>query len=279
MARFDLERVLVALDGSPRADAILSAVDRFPNPALTELVLLRVVARHSLRPSAEREADLHGAVGHLANLEKRLCEAGRKAHHYLCSGDPAERILEAVDLLRPSLVAMSAHGAGEPSGPRGRVADAVLSRCPVPVLLGNPQSLPVDPGAGFARIVVALDGSEISARSLDPVAALARADRSEVVLLYVDPDEQDAKAREDVIRPYQRRLQTEGVERVRLRTTRGDPAHEVVEALRAEGPDLLAMTSHARPDPKRRWFGSTAEVVVRHAVCPLLVVRVPAPRA
>lgn len=274
---FDLDRILIPVDGSPQGDAILSFVDRLPDASRPELVLLRVVPRHSLRPAAEREAELHEAVVHAANLEKRQREAGRRATHLLSAGDPAERILEAVSLLRPSLLAMSAQGAGETTSSRGRVAEAVLERCPVPLLLGNARSLPLDPGPGFARILLPLDGSEVSARVLPLVATLALAHRSELVLCYVDPDEQDQGAREEVLMPFKRRLEAGGLTRVRLRTACGDPAQALVDAVSAEGADLLAMTSHSRPDPQRRWFGSTAEAVLQAAACPLLVVRIPGP--
>jgi nucleotide-binding universal stress UspA family protein len=43
--------------------------------------------------------------------------------------------------------------------------------------------------------------------------------------------------------------------------------------LAARGADLLAMTTHGRTGLPRWWFGSVAEQVLRHAPCPVLVVR------
>lgn len=276
MNSFQLDRILVPVDGSLAGDAALSVVDRLPGTS-PELLLLRVVPRHSLRPAAEREVELHEALRHLSELERRLRQSGHPVSHLLCAGDPAEQILGWIRLLRPSLVAMSARGAGRAVGPRGSVAEAVLARCPVPLLLGSDRSLPLDPGPGFARVLLPLDGSETSARVLPLVATLAQAHRSELVLVHVDPDQPDAAAREAVLRPFQRRLEAGGLQRVRLLTACGDPAQELVRAIEAEGADLLAMTSHSRPDPQRRWFGSTAESILRAAACPLLVVRIPGP--
>lgn len=270
-----LERILVPVDGSPAADAASSMLGRIPAQEGPELVLARVVNRRSLRKVAEREGELHDAIAHVTGLEDRLREAGWRAKHLLCAGDPGEQLLALVDLLRPSLVAMTAVGAGETASARGRVAEMLLQRCPVPLLVGTRQALPLVPGAGFARILVPLDGSELSARALGPVAALARAQRSEVVLLHVDVDWGDASRWERLLDPWRRELLSRGVERVRIRTAAGEPAPAILEVARAEGADLLAMTSHGHPDPSRRWFGSTAEAVLRHAGCPLLVVRVP----
>jgi nucleotide-binding universal stress UspA family protein len=39
------------------------------------------------------------------------------------------------------------------------------------------------------------------------------------------------------------------------------------------GADLIALTSHGYTGLRRVWLGSTAERVVHHARCPVLVVR------
>jgi universal stress protein A len=53
----------------------------------------------------------------------------------------------------------------------------------------------------------------------------------------------------------------------------GDAAAEIVRVARERKVDLIVISSHGRTGLGRILFGSTAESVVRHAPCPVLVVK------
>jgi len=55
----------------------------------------------------------------------------------------------------------------------------------------------------------------------------------------------------------------------------GDPAAEIVRVAGEREVDLIVVSSHGRTGLGRIIFGSTAEAVVRHAACPVLVVKPP----
>ena len=55
----------------------------------------------------------------------------------------------------------------------------------------------------------------------------------------------------------------------------GDAASEIVRVARERNVDLIVISSHGRTGLGRILFGSTAESVVRHAPCPVLVVKPP----
>ena len=55
----------------------------------------------------------------------------------------------------------------------------------------------------------------------------------------------------------------------------GDPAAEIVRVAEEREVDLIVISSHGRTGLGRIIFGSTAEAVVRHARCPVLVVKPP----
>lgn len=59
---------------------------------------------------------------------------------------------------------------------------------------------------------------------------------------------------------------------------RGDPAAEIVRVAEERGAGLIVISSHGRAGLGRILFGSTAESVVRHAHCPVLVVKPPEER-
>ncbi len=56
---------------------------------------------------------------------------------------------------------------------------------------------------------------------------------------------------------------------------RGEPAAEIVRAAEERGAGLIVISSHGRAGLGRILYGSTAESVVRHARCPVLVVNPP----
>ena len=55
----------------------------------------------------------------------------------------------------------------------------------------------------------------------------------------------------------------------------GDAAAEIVRVASEQEVDLIVISSHGRTGLGRIIFGSTAESVVRHASCPVLVVKPP----
>lgn len=55
----------------------------------------------------------------------------------------------------------------------------------------------------------------------------------------------------------------------------GEAASEIVRVAKEREVDLVIISSHGRTGLGRILFGSTAEAVVRHATCPVLVVKPP----
>jgi nucleotide-binding universal stress UspA family protein len=53
----------------------------------------------------------------------------------------------------------------------------------------------------------------------------------------------------------------------------GEAASEIVRVAKERSVDLIVVSSHGRTGLGRILFGSTAEAVVRHAPCPVLVVK------
>lgn len=53
----------------------------------------------------------------------------------------------------------------------------------------------------------------------------------------------------------------------------GEAASEIVRVAKDRNVDLIVISSHGRTGLGRILFGSTAEAVVRHASCPVLVVK------
>jgi nucleotide-binding universal stress UspA family protein len=53
----------------------------------------------------------------------------------------------------------------------------------------------------------------------------------------------------------------------------GEPGEAIVAAANSEGADLIVVGSHGRSGVSRFFIGSVSDYVVRHARCPVMVVR------
>ncbi len=106
------------------------------------------------------------ATGHLEDLAARQPEPDR-VETTTAVGEAADTIVEEIGVRRPDLVVMSTHGR---SGIRrwiyGSVADEVMRRAPVPVLL-VPAACPGEwPSNRAPRVLLPLDGSELAEGAL-----------------------------------------------------------------------------------------------------------------
>lgn len=267
--------VLVPVDGSEPSERILSLIDRLPHRDL-KVVLLQVIPRAPT--SAGKGAAFDRVFAYLEGLERRLRDRGVQAVHMATVGDPAAQILDATEVVRPAFVAMATHGRGGLARTlRGSVAEAVLERCPVPLLLANPAALPLDPASGFARILVPLAVEPASARVLPYVATLAAAHQARVVLLHVGNAERPASVGEALLAPHRARLLEDGVADVEVRAVVGDPAQAIEAEQQRVAADLLVLGSHSRRQGATRWLGTVSQAVLRRVGCPLLLIRVATP--
>jgi nucleotide-binding universal stress UspA family protein len=130
------------------------------------------------------------------------------------------------------------------------------------------------------RILVPLDGSDLS-RTILPIAeVLARDHEAELVLLGVvgveGAVEVEARAREEAeahLADAASGVRARGLDRVRTAIWFGEPDQAIANAAFQEKADLVAMSTHGRSGLDRLRFGSVAEGVVRKAPAPVLLVR------
>lgn len=268
------ERILVPLDGSPLAEAILAQVRGILHYKDAEVVLVRTISvlpiveeagRSQLAAESEELADEY-----LRKHEERLSKMGVRVRRVVRHGPPAEAILDLAAEMKATLVAMSTHGrTGLSRWVFGSVAEKVLRAGPVPLLLV--RSFPTKPpdALRFRTILAPIDES---LAVLPAVAELARLYDARVVLLNVCtghpecavPVPEMARAHE-ILRKQS--LNAEPVMR------KGDPAEQILEACRELNADLIAMSTHGRSGVSRWVLGSVAEKVLRTATVPMLIVR------
>jgi nucleotide-binding universal stress UspA family protein len=87
------------------------------------------------------------------------------------------------------------------------------------------------------------------------------------------------RLREDLVKDAERRMRLclESLEKEGLTATGevliGGPSHVIIEQAAAISADLLVMGTHGRTGITHLLIGSVAERVIRHAPCPVFVVR------
>jgi nucleotide-binding universal stress UspA family protein len=139
------ERVLLPLDGSEPAEAILPFAEKIAGPSDAEVLLLRVVAPVTAAAALAAADPLGSDLLHLRRVEagqyvtkvaERLGEKGLRVRTLVTLGDPAPEIVLAAEAHGADLIAMATHARGALGrAVFGSVADAVLRDAPVPVLL------------------------------------------------------------------------------------------------------------------------------------------------
>ena len=138
-------------------------------------------------------------------------------------------------------------------------------------------------------ILVPIDFSPPSKRALEHAATVARQFKAKLTLLHVveplaTPDFVAsfplAMENEEVMAAASRRLESflkaARISRAMVEKTLvrfGRSFHEITEAARTRKADLIIISTHGYTGLKHALLGSTTERVVRHAHCPVLVVR------
>ena len=137
----------------------------------------------------------------------------------------------------------------------------------------------------FKRILLAVDGSEHSMVTVDPVTALATATGAEVQVLHVwNAEVHSRSGRGDVethaeARAFVSAIAARLTERGVAATTRLDAASKdvvpaaIVAAATQFDADLIAVGSRGMDDFKALLFGSVSQRVLHDSDCPVLVVR------
>jgi nucleotide-binding universal stress UspA family protein len=143
------------------------------------------------------------------------------------------------------------------------------------------------------KILVPLDGSELAQRSLDPALSIARGSGGKVILLNVPiyrmvlvpgtaglgqvlPDDSlDLVSRDQTLAYLERIKEARQEPDLAIKTVvmEGDVAGNIVDLAANEGVDLIVMTTHGYSGFTHWMMGSITERVLRHAPCPVLVIR------
>jgi nucleotide-binding universal stress UspA family protein len=281
-----LERILVPLDGSTRAEAILTELHVLLVRYDAEVILLRVVVPPTTmnppeyaRLLDERRADAHA---YLQRLVGELTGAGATARGVVYEGSPAEAILAGAREQAATLIALTTHGrTGLARWDLGSVTEKVLrgSECPILVTrsfetteAGATRERRVA-RAAIRRILLPIDAGDLSLAAVGPATEIAVLCSAEMLLVHVLDDDLAGEFPMPDIERAQELVTAAGLH-VEVVLERGDAASQILAVSAERQADLIVMATHGRLGLKRWVLGSVAERVMRAAPVLLLLVRV-----
>lgn len=284
-------KILVPLDGSELSERALAYAGQLAGNN-GRLMLVRATLSHRRLGVSEMQAQdeaIGEAESYLVNMTELLASGQIDADWRVYYGQAADGILEEAQLHHADSIVMSSHGrTGMSRLLFGSIAEQVLHRTQVPLLLIPARSHTSWQAEGTKRIVVPLDGSAGSEAALEPAMLLARRLSASLYLLAVVepvtmgllgeqvyfPGQMEGKAEQ--ARPYLEgvaaRVRARGLQ-VRAESDLGFPATSIAALARDQQTAAVVMASHARAGFAQVALGSVAASLVRHSMAPLLVVR------
>ena len=232
---------------------------------------------------------------HLKDAAHEFSVELRRENIHALKGRPFEEICRLARDLDIDLIITSTRGlTGLKHLTLGSTAERIVrySTCPVLVVRHERKAKKgkITPRRfGFAKILVPIDFSECSMKGLEYAKVLARQFQSKLVLVhsvhveyYVTSDEyarfdlplvmeEAEKASRQQMRDLVQKTDWDGIQ-VETSLQVGHPGEQICAKAEKAGADLIVTSTHGKTGLKHVFLGSTAEYVVRHASCPILIV-------
>lgn len=297
------KRLIVPLDGSRLAEAVLPAVIYLAEHMRAEVVLLHAIEKNAPQ-SIHGESHLtqpDHALSYLHEIASRFPpDVQVETHvHEVQVASVAASISEHAGELSSDLIVMCTHGSGGLSGWLvGSIAQQVISIGTVPVLL-------ISPGAqrqpfSCQQILVPMDGDPEHEESLYAIEALKDCGIANLHLLQVIPTLGTLKGEEaaaglllpgstqrmlkiaeqeawEHLSSHARALEAAGFT-VTTQVGRGDPADQIIARANQLPASLILLGTHGKSGTKAFWEGSVGPKIPGRTEVPILLVPVHAGR-
>ena len=263
-------KILIPLDGTEQVSEIILYAQSITPRADTEISLLHVLPQAGAK---------NAATAHIDEIMAVLTTAGWTVSSDLRMGDAVEEIVKFALLMPATLLLMSTHGrSGLEKIRKGSVTEKVLQHSPCPIfILHSTRAEPTDERDDnlFKRILVPLDGTDVSASILSCVERFSRAHDSEVILFHDEMDsnspEEERAAVKLALQEHSVKLANAGLKVSLDMSTYRRPIREILNKIDEMKIDLVSMASHGESGVRRALDESVTAEVIRHSSCPLLV--------
>jgi nucleotide-binding universal stress UspA family protein len=259
MPKTMLERVLIPLDESGQVERILPLLVPLLRSSGSEVFVVRALSPGT-RPSDAADESLRA-------IADRFQNDGIVAHALLGVGAPHQVIESLACEEEITTIVLPVLGEAAPAP----ILERLLRDSTRPLVALRPAS---GPGVRPHRsILVPLDGSEASRRSLPLALELAAALEARVILMRVmeRPSERIEAVRD--LREIAERLNRQGfIAEIWIES--GDPAERILHACRDGDVQLVAMATHGRSETSGSSLGGVTRQILDRSPVPVLAVHV-----
>jgi nucleotide-binding universal stress UspA family protein len=295
------KRILIPLDGSPLAEAVLPAAFGVASRCGSTVTLLHVLEHNA-------PETVHGQP-HLNDIEQARRYLSGVANRYQESNVPIElhvhenqehnvarSIAEHAGELSVDLIALATHGSGGLRGFLfGSIAQQTLRQTSVPVLLVRPDANGALPSS-LRKVLVPLDGTAQAQFALPVAVMLATVANATLHLVRVVPTvgsiqstsgaatfspsataallDIEGKQAGEALNSLRTEIPTSL--RMTQEVRRGDVVEELLEGVEEAGADLVVMSTHGRAGLEGLWTGSVASRLIGRLAHPIILVPIPA---
>ncbi len=294
------KKILVPLDGSelaevalPYAEELAKRLDAEINIIVVEDYSMNKAHGHTQVYAKEKYQNMQN---HAEWYLGRLAVKAEKVKSTTLIGYPAESIVAHADMEDINLIVMATHGrTGIKRWALGSVADKVVraTNRPIALVRAKHASPDVRQKVALNKILVPLDGSEMSELIIPHVRELGSKLNTEIILLQVvervdhvygaymsvahvpyTDEEMEPLKRESVIylAAASNQLKGSGIDAI-TEVKIGNAAEEIINLADEVNADLVAMTTHGHCGLRRWTMGSVAQKVLHHGNTPLMLVR------
>jgi nucleotide-binding universal stress UspA family protein len=288
-------RIVLATDGSKDARAATAFLKELSLPPSTTVRIVAVVTVPDIALDVSPAREFTRAVRDEAQAfieaaRATLAPQGVILESEVAVGEPRQQIVGLAEKWGADLIVVGARGVGVIKRfLLGSVSQAVAhhAHCPVLVVKGQPRKL--------GNVLVGMDGSEDSFRAVRFLQSLCLPRRTKVRLLSVVErlrypttapgmlqgqllkmlKELEAERRAELEKVLERAAThlDSRITRVTKTTPTGNPADEILATAGAFDADLIVLGARGMGGMARLLLGSVSERVLRHARCPVLIVK------
>ena len=231
-----------------------------------------------------------GVRRHLKDVAKNIGVELRPAFIHAIEGRPFEEVCRMARQREIDLIVVATRGnTGLKHLLLGSTAERIVRYSPCPVLVVHPRLHDGKRALRFERILVPVDFSECSLKGLEYAKRLAKQFGSQLTVLnsvafqyYITSDEYARydlpllmqQAEEAARRQMRELIEKKDWEEIKVTPSLqiGHAGQQICARAAGQRADLIVTSTHGTTGFKHILVGSTAEYVVRHASCPVLVV-------
>ena len=286
--------MLVPLDGSGSSEMVLPFAEEIARKSAASIVLITATGLESQDLEPLYRSYLEQVREKLqAHLRSYGTGPAAKLEIHVLKGDPASEILRYADEVGADIIVMAGRGStGRGPWLLGTIATrvSVASTRPVLVVKNHIEKVALDQDKIFQKILVPLDGSTAGEAALPFTEELAKTMGSELILFHavqpaaswmgagvggtyaaIEVPEDVKRVASGYLENLSKRLRAKGLN-VKVVLQDGPAAELIINYAKAEGVDVIAISTHGRTGISRWVFGSVTEKILRYGNPAVLVV-------